>query len=434
MQVTVKDVSELGREMTITIEDANIEQQIATRLKALAPTIKMAGFRKGKVPMKLVEQQYSGSARSEVVDSLVQESMREAFEQEKLEPAGPPHISDMKEDGNNIVYTLTFEVFPELKPVKLDEIKIEKLATEINDDDITVMLDQLRGQRGQWEDVSRKAKEGDGVTIDFVGKIDGEAFDGGAGQNVFVEIGNGSMLPEFESQLVGHKADSKVVAKMTFPDDYRAEHLAGKQAEFDITVISVKGKVLPPLDDAFAKLCGVDSLVQLKKDVLDNMTRESATAIKIQNKRKVMDAIYAANTLTLPTVPVEREAQFLLEQAQNNLRGQGVNVADLNLLPEAFKEPAERRVTLSLLVGKLISDHKITPDKGRVEAAIKDIAANYEDPSEVIEHYTNTPEKLSEVELSVLEDTVVEKVLGLVKITEKKVSFEEVMQAGNTAV
>jgi trigger factor len=434
MQVTVENVSELSRRMTVTVEDANIEQAVQERLKAMLPTVKMAGFRPGKVPLKMVTKTHGPAARSEVVDSLVQDSMRDAFTQEEINPAGPPHIETMKEDGANLVYTMNYEVFPDVKEIKLDKVKVEKVVAEVQDDDVAGMLDTLREQRTTWEPLKRAAKEQDGVTIDFVGTIDGEEFEGGKGADVLVVIGNGSMLPEFEEQLVGKKAGQEATISLTFPADYRAEHLQGKEATFAITVKSVAKKKLPKLDKEFAALCGVDGgLAALKKEVRGNMERELATALKSKNKRVVMDSLTENNELTLPEAPVDREAQYLLDQAKENLRNQGVNVEGIPFDLNNFKDSAKQRVSLSLLIGKIINDNEIKPDEDRIKAAIDNIATSYEDPEDVVKFYMNNQEKLSEIQMMVVEEQVVEWIYEHVKVEESTSTFSEVMNANSAA-
>ncbi|WP_297810904.1 trigger factor [uncultured Methylophaga sp.] len=430
MQVSVENVSELGRRMTITVEDANIEQAVQERLKSIRPQVKMAGFRPGKVPLKMVAQTHGPSARREVIDNLVQESMREAFTQEEVNPAGPPHIDSMDEEGEKFIYTLNYEVFPEVADIKLDDITLEKTVAEVTDEDVDKMIETLREQRLTWDPLKRGAKEEDGVTIDFVGKIDGEEFQGGKGQDVLLELGAGRMLPEFEEQLMGKKAGQEVKVNLTFPDDYRAENLQGKKAEFDVTIKQVAKKKLPKLDKEFAALCGVEAgVAALKKEVRANMERELATALKSLNKRRAMDMLAEKNELALPEAPVEREAEFLAEQAKNNLRGQGVNVEGIPFDIENFKPNAENRVKLSLLIGKIISDNEIKPDEDRVKQAIDNIAASYEDADEVVNYYMNNQEKLSEIQMTVVEDMVVEWIFDHVKVEESTSTFSDVVNA-----
>jgi trigger factor len=336
----------------------------------------------------------------------------------------------MKEEDSTLVYTLNYEIFPEIDAVKVDDIKLEKTVAEVSDEDVDKMLETLREQRMTWEPLKRAAKEEDGVTIDFVGSIDGEEFQGGKGQDVLVVIGNNSMLPEFEQQLVGVKPNQELTISMTFPEDYRAEHLRGKKADFAVTVKQVAKKKLPKLDKEFAEMCGVEGgLAALKKEVRSNMERELAAALKNVNKRKAMDSVAANNEITLPEAPVEREANYLMEQAKNNLRNQGVNVEGLPFELSNFKENAEKRVKLSLLIGKIISDNNIQPEEKRVREAIEAIAASYEDPEDVMNYYMTNQDKLSEIQMMVVEDTVVEWIYDNVKVEEKASSFSEVMNA-----
>ncbi|RKZ89616.1 MAG: trigger factor [Gammaproteobacteria bacterium] len=430
MQVTVENVSELSRRMTVTVEDANVEQAVQERLKAIRPTVKTAGFRPGKVPMKMVEQSHGPEARRDVVDNLVQTSMQEAFTQEGINPAGPPHIDSMKEEGTSLIYTMIYDVFPDVKEIKLDDVNVEKTVAEVQDEDVDGMLETLREQRMTWEPLKRAAKEEDGVTIDFIGSIDGQEFDGGKGADVLVVIGNGSMLPEFEQQLVGTKTGQETTITLTFPEDYRAKELAGKTAEFAITVKSIAKKKLPKLDKEFATLCGVEAgVAALKKEVRANMNRELTTALKTQNKRKVMDSLTANNDINLPESPVEREAEFLMEQAKTNLRNQGVNVDGIPFDIDNFKDSAKQRVALSLLIGKIISDNGIEPEEARVKEVIDGIAASYEDPEDVLKFYMNDQQKLSEIQMMVVEDMVVEWIYDRVKVEEKTSTFGEVMNS-----
>jgi trigger factor len=431
MQVTVENVSELGRRMTVVVEDANIEQVVQERLKAIRPTVKMAGFRPGKVPMNMVARSHGPAARREAIDAVVQSSMQEAFAQEKVNPASPPHIDTLDEEGEKLTYALVYEVYPEIAEIKLDGVNVEKLVAEVSDEDVDGMIETLREQRLTWEPLKRAAKEGDGVTIDFVGKVDDEEFPGGKGQDVLIEIGNGSMLPEFEEQLLGKKADQQTEIKITFPDDYRAEHLQGKEATFDVTVKTVAKKKLPKLDKEFAVLCGVEGgVAALKKEVRANMERELATALKTQNKRRTLDALADNHEFEVPEGPVEREAEFLMEQAKNNLRNQGVKVDGIPFDINTFKDNAKGRVKLSLLMGKIISDNEIKPEEALVKAEIDNIAASYEDPEDVVNYYNNNQDKMNELQMMVVEDQVVEWIQQHVKVEESTSTFSEVV---NTA-
>ena len=434
MQVTVEKVSELGRRVTVTVEDANIEQTVKDRLNTIRPTVKAAGFRPGKVPMKMVEQMHGESARREVVDNVVQNSMQEAFTQEKINPASRPAIEDMKEEGDSFVYVLSYEVFPNIEKVKFEGATVEKVIATVEDADVDNMLETLREQRVTWETLKRGVKEEEQVIVDFVGSIDNETFQGGTGTDVAIVIGSGTMLPEFEQQLIGKKAEQETTVTVTFPEDYQAEQLAGKTAEFAVTVKSVAKKKLPKLDKEFAALCGVEAgMAALKKEVRANMGRELENTLKQKNKKAVMDMLTENNEVELPAAPVEREAEHLMEQAKNNLQQQGVNIEGIPFTTDGFKDSAKQRVALSLLIGKIINDNKIQADEASVKAVIDLMASSYEDPEDVVKYYMDDPQKLSEVQMMVVEDMVVEHVLEQVKVEEVTSTFSDVMNANKAA-
>ena len=430
MQVTVENVSELGRRMTVTVEDANIEQTIQDRLIAIRPNMKAAGFRPGKVPMKMVEQMHGGTARRDVIDNVVQTSMQEAFTQEKINPASRPSIEEMDEKDGAFVYTMAYEVFPDIKEVNLKDVSIKRVTAEVQDDDVDTMLETLREQRSIWEPVKRGVKEEEQITVDFVGAIDGEAFQGGTGTDVAIVIGSGQMLPEFETQLVGKKAGQETTVTVTFPDDYQAEQLAGKTAEFAVVVKSVAKKKLPKLDKEFAALCGVEAgIAALKKEVRANMVRELENSLKQKNKKTVMDMLTEKNEVSLPEAPVEREAEHLMEQAKNNLKQQGVDIENIPFTTDGFKDSAKQRVALSLLIGKIITDNEIKADEAQVKVVIELMASSYEDPEDVVKYYMNDPQKLSEVQMMVVEDMVVEWITEQIKVEDKASTFSEVMNS-----
>lgn len=434
MQVTVENVSELGRRMTVTVEDAKLAQTVQQRLQAMRPRVKAAGFRPGKVPMKMVEQMHGGAARGEAIDSLVQSSMQEAFIQEKINPASRPLVEEMKEDGDNFVYVLSYEVFPEIQEINLKDAKIEKITASVEDTDVDNMLETLREQRATWDPLKRGVKDGEQIVVDFVGTIDGEPFQGGAGNDVAIVIGQGQMLPEFEEQLLGKKAEQNTTVTVTFPEEYQAPELAGKTAEFAVTVKSVAKKKLPKLDKEFAAQCGVEAgLAALKKEVRANMERELENALKQKNKKTVMDMLTENNEVNLPEEPVEREAEHLMEQAKNNLKQQGVNIEGIPFTTDGFKDSAKQRVALSLLIGKIISDNDIQADEASVKAVVDAVASSYEDSEEVVNYYMNDPQKLSEVQMMVVEDKVVDWICEQVKVDETASNFSEVMNNNNAA-
>ena len=428
MQVTVENISELSHRMTIKVTDANVEQTIADRLKEMQPKVKMAGFRPGKVPMKIVARSHRPAVRHEVIDNIVKTSMQEAFTQESVTPASPPHIESMSEQDATFTYVVTYEVFPEIETIKLDDIDIERVTADVEDADVDAMLATLREQRATWQPLARGAKKGDGVTIDFTGLIDGKTFDGGQGTDMLVVIGDGAMLAEFEDQLIGAKESQEITITLTFPDDYHAEHLRGKEAVFTVKIKSVASKKIPDVDDEFAKICGVEGGVnQFIKEVRANMTRELAKAVKARNKRTVMDSLADYNKVDLPQSAVQQEAERLMQQTKDNLKNQGVNIDNVPFEVDNFKDTASRNLLLNLIFGKIISDNEISVDEVRVKEVIAGIAENYEDSEDVVNFYMNDQQKLSEVRMMVVEDSVVEWVFDRVKVKDVSLTFNEVM-------
>ena len=434
MQVSVENTADLQRRMTITLDDANIQQQVEQRLSALRPNVKIAGFRKGKVPMKMVAQMHGASIKQEVIDKVIQESMQEAFLQEKITPAGRPKLETIDEEGLIFSYVISYEVFPEVNTIELKDISADKVTATVTDDDVTDMITTLREQRAEWEVVERASQTTDRVTIDFVGKIDGEIFEGGEGKEVPVVIGAGAMLPDFESQLTGVVAGQSLTIEVQFPDDYQAENLQGKMAMFDITVNQVEQKNLPILDDAFAAQCGVQNgLSNLNDEVKNNMVRELDNALKQKNKQAVMEQLADKNNLLLPEVAVDREAEHLMNQAKNNLQQQGVDIKNIPFTIDSFKDSAKQRVTLSLLIGKIIEDNNIEADDESVKIAIDTIAGSYENADNVVDYYMNDPQKLSEVKMMVVEDKVVDWLYQQIEVNTVNATFSEVMNRNNVA-
>ena len=432
MQVTVENISELGRRMTVTVEDANVEQSVQQKLKSIRPTMKAPGFRPGKVPMKMVEQQHGPAARRSVIDELVQNSMTEAFVQEGINPASAPQLEEINEKDSSFVYSLSYEVFPEITAVNLDDVTIEQTVAEVTDEDVDAMIETLREQRASWEPLKRGVKEEERITVDFTGTIDGEEFQGGKGVDVHIVMGAGQMLPEFEEQLMGKKTGQNTTVTITFPEDYQAKELAGKTADFAVLVKDVAKKKLPKVDKGFAALCGVeDGVAALKKEVKANMVRELANALKNKNKRVVLDSLTKNNEVNLPEAPVEREAQHLMERAKANLQQQGVNIEGIPFTSDGFKDQARQRVALSLLIGKIITDNNIEADDNRVKAVVDNIASSYEDPEDVVNYYMNDPQRLSELKMMVVEDQVVEWICEQVKVEEVSSSFSEVMNSAS---
>lgn len=430
MQVSVETTSGLQRRMTVTVPEEKIDQAVESRLKNLARTVKIQGFRPGKVPFKVVKQRYEGQVRDEVVSEVMQSSFIEAVGQEKLRPAGSPEI-DAKPvtPGQGLEYTATFEVYPEISVASLEGVEIKTPTCEVSEADIDHMLDTIRKQHQEWEAVERAAADGDQVTIDFTGTIDGEPFQGNQGNDVPIVLGQGRMIAGFEEGLTGAKTGEERTLDVTFPEDYRATELAGKTAQFAVTVKSVEAPKLPEVDEAFAKRLGVASgkVEDLRAEVRTNMEREVAQAQKSKAKQAVMDKMLEINSLEVPQALVDNEAKVLAKQMTDNLARQGANPADLKLDPAAFDEQARRRVTLGLILAEIVNQQNLSADAARVRKTIEDMASAYEHPDEVVKWYYADKSRLSEVESIVLEEQVVEWALGQAKVVDEPLSFQQLM-------
>lgn len=427
MQVSVETGEGLERKLTVTVPTDQIDQQIESRLKSMATRVKVDGFRPGKVPMKIVRQKYMADVKSEVMGDLIEKSYREAVVQQKLRPAGMPTISDVKmEDGQPFVYVATLEVYPEVELAPMDKLTIEKDVASIEQADIDKMIETLCKQRTAWNPVDRASENGDQITVDFVGYVGDEAFDGGTANDVPVTLGSGSMIPGFEEQLVGKKAGDDGEITVKFPDDYQAAHLAGKDARFEIKVKQVAEPKVPELDAEMAKSFGVEDgdVEKLKADIRKNMERELNNNVKGMFKARVMDAIVDANDIQVPKALIDEEITHLRKQMQQ--QGQNVDTLPRDL----FEGDAIRRVKLGLLISKVIEENDIKLDKETVQEKIKEAASAYDDPEMYINYYNQNKQAMASIEALVLEDMVVDWIAERATVNESKKSFDEVMNPG----
>ena len=426
MQVSVESTGTLGRKITVQVPSERIDDAVDKKLKDLTRSVKLDGFRPGKVPLKVVQKKFSGQVRQEVISEVLQSTLYEAINQEKLKPAEGPKVENINmEPGQAMEYSATFDVYPDVKLASLDGIKVEKIVSVVEDTDVDKMFEKLQTQRVEWENVDRASEEADQIIINFVGRVDGEEFEGGKASNVPLVLGSNSMIPGFEEQLVGVKEGDNKTIEVTFPEDYQGKEVAGKKAAFDIEVIKVNKPVLPELNDEFAQAFGIaDGLEAFRKEVRSNMERELATRLQAQTKNAVMDALLEANELEVPQALVDDEVENLAKQAMGNkpeaLKG-------MNLPKELFQEQAKKRVTLGLLVGEVIQANNLQVDKEHVKNKLNEIAATYEQPDEVIKAYSQNPNLLQSLEGLVLEDQVVELITKQLEMTEKSMAFEEIM-------
>ena len=428
MQVSVENTSALERRMTIAVPAERVETEVNKRLQQTARRAKVAGFRPGKVPMSVIRQRYEEAARQEAFGDLVQSSFYEAVVEQKLNPAGAPAVEPKSfEKGKDLEFVAIFEVFPEFTVAGFDSINVERLSAEVADADLDNMLEVLRKQNTRFETVERAAQIDDQVNIDFVGKVDGEEFAGGSAKGTQLVLGSGRMIPGFEDGLVGAKAGEERVVNVTFPEDYQNLDLAGKAAEFTITVNSVSAPQLPELNEEFFAQFGIKEtgLEGFRTEVRKNMERELRQAIKTKVKNQVMDGLLAANPIEVPKALLENEVNRLRVQAVQQFGG---NIKPEQLPAELFEEQAKRRVVLGLIVAEVVKQFDLKPDEDRVREMIQEMASAYQEPEQVVAWYYKNDQQLNEVRSVVLEEQVVDTVLQKASVTDKSVSYEEAVK------
>jgi len=429
MQVSVETGEGLERKLTIEVPSDSVNEKVEKRLKEISRQVKLDGFRPGKVPMRIVKQRFGQQARHDVYGEVIQKTFYEAASQEKLMPAGEPsiEISDEAAEGG-FSYVATFEVVPEVSVADMSSGEIEKLVCEITDADVDAMFDKLRKQRTTWQEVDRAAQNDDQVNINFKGIMDGEAFDGGSADNTPLVLGSGSMIAGFEDGLLGASKGEERTLELKFPEDYRAEHLAGKDVSFEVTVNSVSEPVLPEIDEEFVKSLGVDSgnADELREEVKGNMQNELDQKVKAMSKEKVMDLLIEKHEFDVPSAMVKQESERMKEQTKADMEARG-QATSFDLPASIFEEQAKRRVKLGMIVGEVISDQDLKASDDEIRATIESFAASYESPEEVVEYYMNNPQQKASLENLVLEDKVVDWVMSQVKVTEKAQSFDEIM-------
>ena len=431
MQVSVETLNDLERRVTVQVPAERVAKEIQDRLVAMSRKAKVAGFRPGKVPLKIIKQMYGDQARYETVSELMQNSLRDALVQENLTPLGGPSIEPkVLEEGQALEYSATFEVMPEFDLSGFDNIKVERPVAEITEQDVDLMIDNLRRQRTNWSTVERPAHDGDRVRFDFEGKIDGQDFSGNKGTNAQVVLGGKTMLPGFEAQLIGLSAGAEGDFDLTFPDDYQTAEVAGKTAHFQVKLHGVEEAHLPELDDAFAASFDVKEggIPALRQSLRANMERELRDGIQAAIKRQVMQGLLDGNPIPVPQALIGVEIEHLASQLRFPAGGDNEKIQQLKA--QLFETEARRRVALGLLISRLAASQGIQPDEQRVRGRLDAIAATYEEPAEVVRWYEQTPNALDNVRALVLEDQVVDWVLERAQVTEKTSTFAEIMTPG----
>lgn len=432
MQVSVETTGKIGRKMTVEVPAERVDQAVSSRLKSLAKRVRIDGFRPGKVPFKVVEARYGQSVHQEVVGEVLEETFREAASSQQLRVAGLPSI-DLKalQTGQPLAYVASFDVYPDFEIADVSGLEVKRPVAQVQDADIDKMLETIRKQQRSWTDVTRAAKDGDLVTVDFDGTLEGEAFEGGKANDYRVELGAGRMLKDFENALIGMSAGEEKIADVAFPEDYQAENLKGKTAQFKLTVSKVQEAVLPELTDEFIKQFGVEEggVAKFRDEVRKNMERELGNALKVQVKQQVMDGLAGLHDVELPEALVKDEIQHIRQEFSQNMQAPANNIPD-----DLFKPQAERRVKLGLIVGEVIRQKGLKRDPAKVEAMLDSLAASYEEPAELIKYYRSNPQAMQTVEAAVMEDMIVDWVLNQAKVTEEQRDFESIMNRASDRV
>ncbi len=421
----VENLGTLERRVSMALPAEEIERQVDERLKKLARNVRMPGFRPGKVPLKLVLQTYGSQVRSEVMSDAVQKAFTEAVKEANLKVAGYPRI----EKKNEFEFSATFEVYPEVKVGDLSGAAIERPSLEVDDAAVDKTLQILRKQRGKFVAAARAARDGDRLTADFAGTLDGTPFQGGEGKDFAFTLGEGRMLPEFEAAARGLSAGESRSFELTFPADYHGKEVAGKKASFTLAVKQVEEPQLPEVDAEFARTLGVadGDTAKMRGEIRANVEREVKKRVEGRVKEQALQALLAATPVELPKSLIAMEANSMAERAVADLKARGVDPAQVPINPQAFEDSAKRRVALGLVIAELARAEKLQPKPAEVRALVEQEAQSYESPAEVVKWFYMQPQRLSEMEALALETNVVRWVLAKAKVSDKPVAFDELM-------
>jgi trigger factor len=431
MQATIEKVSNLERRLNVSLPVQEIESEVETRLKNLARSVKMHGFRPGKVPYKLVQAQYGGQVRQEVLGDALQKSFGEAIRQQNLRVAGYPRFEPNADADatQDVQFSATFEVYPEVTIGDLAAVSIERPQVAVGESEVDKTVEILRKQRQYYRPVARAAQNEDNVTIDYHGTVDGVAFEGGSGTDHTVVLGTGRLLADFEKQVVGVATGETRTFELAFPEDYHGKEVAGKTARFEVTLKQVAEPVLPEVDGEFARALGIadGDVAKMRVDVKANLEREVRRRTQTRVKDQVMKRLLEAASVELPKSLIEMETERLMEGMRRDLASRGMKTEDIPMPREAFEPEARKRVALGLIVAELVRREGIAAKPEQIRAVVQEYAESYERPEEVVRWYYQSPDRLREVESLVLENNVVDWVLSRVKIEDKPAEFDELM-------
>ncbi len=429
MQVSVEATSAIERVITITVPAARIDDKVSSEVAKTAKTVRIDGFRQGKVPLNVVKKRYGQGIRLEAIEQVMRDAYVEAVQKEELQPAGMPAIEPKSMDeGVDLEFVAKVEVYPVIELADSANISVERVLSEVTPADVDTMLETLRKQNADWVAVEREAADGDQATIDFVGYIGDEAFEGGEAKDHKLVLGSNTMIPGFETGIVGMKAGESRDVMVTFPEDYQAEALKGKEAKFVITVSEVAEQSIPELDDAFVEKFGLAEATvdALRVEVTKNMERELNQAVKAKLKSALFDGLLANNPVEVPSALVSQEVDGLREQAAQQFGGQGFDSSQLPA--ELFQDEATKRAQLGLLISEVIKQNDIKVENDRVQSFLEEMAQAYQEPQQVVDFYLKDKERLAQIQSAVLEEQVVDKLLESAQVTEVTLGYEDAIK------
>jgi len=431
MRSNVENIGALERRIDISISQNQIQEEVNKRLKKLAKTVKLHGFRPGKVPLKLVSQRYGVGVEQEVIGDVLGEEFTEAVKEQNLQVVGYPRYEAKQDnsDPEQVVFSAQFEVYPEITVGDLSQQTVERPISQVNDADVDKTIEMIRKQKIQYQAVDRAVEQGDRVKLDFHGKLDGDDFPGGSGEYTYLIVGEGQFVKDFESALVGMTAGEEKSFEVVFPEDYHGETVAGKAITFDVKVKSVELPVLPDVDEAFAKQLGIEDgdLEKMREGIRQDLNREVQNRTNAKLKDQAMRCLLDTTPVDAPQVLVDKEIDRMIENMQKDVISRGMDAGKMQLTPEMFKDKAVHRIKLGLILSKLLDVHqlKVTPDQ--VRKVIENNAQNYDNPEEVVKWHYASKERLQEAESIAMEENVVQWVLDQVSVVEKQVTFDELM-------
>ncbi len=430
MQVSVESPSAIERRVTVSVEENQIDEAVQSKLQNLTKTVKLKGFRAGKVPLQVVKQRYGGQVRIEVLQDVIQSTFYEAIQKEKLTPAGNPNFDPKPSNpGDGLEYTATFEIYPEVAISDITSLEIEKPVAAIEDADMEKMIETIQKQNISWEEADRAAQLEDKATVDFVGTIDGVAFEGGTGDDMSIELGKGQLIPGFEDGIVGMSTGDEKTLDLSFPDNYQKEDLAGKAVQFAVTLKKIEQPVLPEVNEELFKKMGLEggNMEEFREEIRANMQRELDNSLGTKAKEAVMDKLLEAHELDVPKTLIDSESQALVQQMMGNMQQQGMDPKEMKLAPEMFEAEAKRRVSLGLIMAEIVKQEGLTADEALVKQKVDSIAEPYEHSEQVVQYYYGDKRRLAEIESLVIEEQIVDWVLSKAKVKDKSMTFNEIM-------